>query len=88
MYTVPTMHAIFVVHCWVTMKPLNSTHITNLQQCANQLTNHNSWFGVRGPPKNTFAPSPHTCTSVPGLIRTQQDFLSKIIYFICMCIYK
>ena len=49
MYTVPTMHATFVVHYWVNMKPLNRTQPSNLQLCSNQSTNHNSWFGVRGP---------------------------------------
>ena len=30
LYTVPTMHAIFVVHCYVNMRPLNCTQPTNL----------------------------------------------------------
>ena len=51
MYTVPTMHAIFVVRCWVNMKTLYSTQPTNLQLCSNQSTNHNAWFGVTGNPK-------------------------------------
>ena len=51
MYTVCTMHATFVVHCWVNMKPLNCTQLTNLQLCSDQSTNHNSQFGVRGPPE-------------------------------------
>ena len=51
MYTVATMHAIFVVHCWVNMKPLNRTQPTNFQLCSNHWTNHNSWFGVKGPSK-------------------------------------
>ena len=51
MYTVPTMHVRFVVHCWVNMKPLNRTQPTNLQLCSNQSTNHNSLFGVKGPPE-------------------------------------
>ena len=50
-YTIPSMYAIFVVHCWVNMKPLNRTQLTNLQLYSNQSTNHDSWFGVRGPPK-------------------------------------
>ena len=45
------MHAIFVVHCWVDMKPLYRTQPNNLKLCSNQSTNHNSWFGMRGPPK-------------------------------------
>ena len=66
MYATPTMHAMFLVHCWVSMKALNRTQRTNLQPCSNQLTDHNSWFGVRGwGPKNTFASSPHICRSVP-----------------------
>ena len=59
------MHAIFVVHCWVNLKPLNRTKPANLQLCSSQLINQNSWFGVRGTPKNTFALSPHICRSVP-----------------------
>ena len=51
MYTVLTIHAIFVVHCLVDMKPFNCTQLTNLQLYSNQSTNYNPWFGVRGPPK-------------------------------------
>ena len=66
MYTVPTMHATFVVHCRFNMKPLKRTESSNLQLCSSQSTNHSSWFGVRGPLKNTFAPSSHVCRSVPA----------------------
>ena len=51
MYTVLTVHAIFVMHCWTNMKPLNRTQRINLQLRSNQSTNHNSWLKVRGPPK-------------------------------------
>ena len=60
------MHAIFVVHCWVNMKPLNRTQPTNLQLCSNQSTNHNSWFRVWRAPQNTFALTPYICVSVPS----------------------
>ena len=67
MHTVLTMHAIFVVHCWVNMRTLNHTQPTNLQLNSNQSTNHNLWFGDEGPPKNTaFAVSPHICRSIPA----------------------
>ena len=52
MYTVPTMHATFVVHCWVYMKTSNRiNHPTYNYAPINQPTNHNFWFGMRGPPK-------------------------------------
>ena len=68
MYTIHTIHTIFVVHSWVNTWPLNRTQPTNLQLYSDQSTNHNSWFGVRRPraPKNNFAPSSHICRSVPG----------------------
>ena len=50
MYTIPTMHAIFVVHCWISMRPSNHTQPTNLQLYWNQSTNHSPSFGERGPP--------------------------------------
>ena len=78
LYTVPTMHAIFVVHCRVNMKPLNRTQPSNLQLCSNQSTNHSSWFGVRGPPQNTSVPSPHVCKSVPDYV--QSVFRAKIMW--------
>ena len=59
------MHATFVVHCWVNMKPLNRTQPTNLQLYSNQSTNRNLWFEVKGPLKNIFALSLHFCRSVP-----------------------
>ena len=64
MYTVSTMHVIFVVNCWINMRPLNRTQIINLQLYSNQLTNQNFWD--EGGPKNTFAPSPPICRSVPA----------------------
>ena len=68
MYTAPTMHATFVVNCWVNVKPLNRTQPTNLQLCSNQSTNLPQFlvWGERTP-KNIFARSPHICRSVPGL---------------------
>ena len=62
MYTIPTMHAIFVVYCLVNMKPLNRTQPTNLQLCSEQSINQPQ-FSVWGErePKNTFAPSPYIC---------------------------
>ena len=67
MHTVPTMHVICVVHCWVNMKPLNRIQPTNFQLCSNQSINQPQFlvWGERVP-KNTFAPSPHICRSVPA----------------------
>ena len=69
------MHVIFVVNCWVDMKLLNRTQPTNLQRCSNQSTTILGW-GERAP-KNTFAPSPHICRSVPAW--HSHDFLSYYI---------
>ena len=69
MYTVPTMHAIFVVHCCgISMKPLNRTQATNVllwynYAPMNQPTTFFDWD--EGAPKNTFALAPHICRSVP-----------------------
>ena len=59
------MHAIFVVNCWVNMKPLNHTQPSNLQLCSNQSPKQSQFlvWGERAP-KNTFAPSSHICRSV------------------------
>ena len=53
------MIAIFVVNCWVNMKPLNCSQPTNLQLCSNQSTNQPQFliWGERAS-KNIFAPSP------------------------------
>ena len=56
MYTVPTMHAILTVLCWINMRPLNRTQTTNLQLHSNQLTNYNPCFGVRGEPQKILLP--------------------------------
>ena len=68
MYTASTMHTTFVVHCWVNIKPLSRAQPFNLQLCSNQSTNHNSWFGVRGPPKTVFALSPHIRSLLRGTV--------------------
>ena len=76
MYTIPTMHAIFVVHCWVNMKPLNHTQRANLQLYSIQSTNQPQFlvWGKRAP-KKTFAPSPHICRSVPEYAYYLQELL-------------
>ena len=51
MYIVSTMQAIFVVHCWVNMKPFNRSQPSNLQIGSNPSTHHNFRLGVRGSPK-------------------------------------
>ena len=51
MYIIPIMHAVFVVHCWVSMRPLNHVQPTNLQLYSNQSTNHCPRFEERGPSK-------------------------------------
>ena len=52
MYTVPTMHAIFFVHCWVNMRPLNNIQLTKLQLFSSKSTNYKLQpFEVRRPPK-------------------------------------
>ena len=56
MYTGPTMHAIFFVHCWVNMRPLNRTQPTKLQLHYNQSTNLNPWFGGEGGGPKYFCP--------------------------------
>ena len=67
MYTVCTMHAIFVVHCRVNMKPLNHTLLTNLQLCSDQSINQSQFLvWDEGAPKNTFARSPYVYRSVPA----------------------
>ena len=52
------MHVIFVVNCWVNMKPLNRTETTNLQLFSNPSNNQPQFlvWGVRVP-INSFAPS-------------------------------
>ena len=62
MYTAPTVHAIFIVHCWVNIKSLNRTQRTKLQLCSNQSTNQPQFLvWGEGTPKSSFAPSPHIC---------------------------
>ena len=56
MHTIPVMHAMFAVDCWINMRPLNHTQTTNLQLYYNQSINHNSWFGVRGGLPKYFCP--------------------------------
>ena len=61
------MHATFVVNCWINMKPLNRTQLTNLQLCSNQSTNQPPLLiWGEGPPRSTFALSHHVRRSVPG----------------------
>ena len=56
------MHAIFLVHCWVNMRPYSTNQLTTIFQSINQ---PQTLVGGEGAPKNTFALSPHVCRSVP-----------------------
>ena len=59
MYIVRTMLAIFFVHCWVNMKPLNH-HSTNQLTAMLQSINQPQFLvWGEGAPQNTFALSPH-----------------------------
>ena len=62
MYSVFTMHAIFVFLYWVNMRPFNRIQPTELQLYSNQSTLGLGWGG----PKPTLTLSSHICRSVPA----------------------
>ena len=61
------MHSIFVVHCFINMKPLKP-HSTNQLTTMLQSINQPQFLACgEGAPKNTFALSAHICRSVSDL---------------------
>ena len=68
MYTVSKMHAIFVIHCSINMKPLNNTQPTTNQLATTLQSINQPQFFVwcEGGPKNTFVLSPHIYRLVPA----------------------
>ena len=50
------MNAVFVVHCWIRMKPLNCIHQLTYNYA--QINQPTIILGL-GVPKNAFVPSPH-----------------------------